>query len=74
MQINTIDPDEKDEDNYPANHREESEEPGYRELDDELDEHDRQMRRYHPGHSDKSYNAGRFLGVDFPYVPGDPDF
>lgn len=31
-----------------------------------------EMKRKHPGHNDDAYSAGRMLGVDFPYVPGDP--
>jgi hypothetical protein len=30
------------------------------------------MKRNHPGHSEEAYRTGRNLGVDFPYVPGDP--
>lgn len=37
-------------------------------VEDSLDE----MKRNHPGYSEESYRAGKFLGVDFPYVPGDP--
>lgn len=32
------------------------------------------MKANHPDHSEESYNAGGFLGCDFPYVPGDPFF
>lgn len=38
------------------------------EEDADIDE----MKRKHPGHSDEAYRTGRNLGVDFPYVPGDP--
>jgi hypothetical protein len=30
------------------------------------------MEERHPGYSKESYNTGKFLGSDFPYVPGDP--
>lgn len=31
-----------------------------------------EIKRNHPGYSEESYRAGDFLGLDFPYVPGDP--
>jgi len=30
------------------------------------------IKKNHPGHSDESCKIGSMLGVDFPYVPGDP--
>jgi hypothetical protein len=42
------------------------------EFDDETE--DERMKRKFPDSTKESRNAGRFLGVDFPYVPGDPDF
>lgn len=30
------------------------------------------MEERHPGYSKEEYQAGKFLGSDFPYVPGDP--
>lgn len=30
------------------------------------------MRNSFPGYSNESINAGMFLGLEFPYVPGDP--
>jgi hypothetical protein len=30
------------------------------------------MKDRHPGYSDEQYNAGIFLGTDFPYIAGDP--
>lgn len=31
-----------------------------------------ELKREYPGYSEGSYRAGNFLGLDFPYVPGDP--
>lgn len=39
---------------------------------DDEEEDLRKMKDKHPGHSEDSYRTGRNLGVDFPYVPGDP--
>jgi hypothetical protein len=36
------------------------------------DEEIEDMKKRHPGHSEEAYRTGRNLGVDFPYVPGDP--
>lgn len=30
------------------------------------------LKQEHPGYPEESYRAGDFLGLDFPYVPGDP--
>lgn len=43
--------------------------------DDDWDEDDddwRTMKKNHPEHTDESCKTGNALGVDFPYVPGDP--
>jgi hypothetical protein len=31
-----------------------------------------ESKQNHPGHSDNAHRTGAFLGVNFPYVPGDP--
>lgn len=31
-----------------------------------------EMRKNHPGYSEEAYKTGETLGVNFPYVPGDP--
>lgn len=49
--------------------------PDDEEDDDHVERHedeDDDMEKRHPGHTKEAYDAGRFLGVDFPYVPGDP--
>lgn len=33
---------------------------------------DKRMREQYPGYSEESYGFSNFLGIDFPYVPGDP--
>lgn len=43
-------------------------------MEDEDFEDDNDMEERHPGYRKENYNAGRFLGLDFPYVAGDPDF
>lgn len=40
--------------------------------EDDYDYLKEKMKSKHPGYSDESYNAGMFLGTDFPYVAGDP--
>lgn len=30
------------------------------------------MKNEYPGYTEESYKAGRFIGLNFPYVPGDP--
>lgn len=40
--------------------------------DDREDDYEDEMDRKYPHYSQESRNAGRFLGLDFPYVPGDP--
>ena len=52
-----------------------------REYAEEMDDeniHDKEegddMKKRFPNSTEGSRNAGRFIGVDFPYVPGDPDF
>lgn len=51
-------PDDEDEDDYPQHSSSEEE-------DDDMEE------RF-PGSTREGRDTGRFLGVDFPYVPGDP--
>jgi len=31
-----------------------------------------ELKRKYPGYRDENYGFGAFLGLDFPYVPGDP--
>lgn len=51
--------------NYdPKDTDEDDDYPYYREEDE--------MDTKYPDYSEESKNAGRFLGLDFPYVPGDP--
>ena len=40
--------------------------------DDDDDETDNDMEIQYPGYSQEAYNAARFIGIDFPYVAGDP--
>jgi hypothetical protein len=42
------------------------------EDDWEEDEDQDEMDTNFPEYSEESKNAGRFLGLDHPYVPGDP--
>lgn len=57
------DPEDEEEEGKPGFHEDEEDEDYYGDDD---------MGKRHSGHSEESYRSGRFLGVDFPYVPGDP--
>lgn len=65
FKIMNIDPKDDDNENEEINSSEEQM------RDDHVDE---EMKQRFPNSSRESRNAGRFLGVDFPYVPGDPGF
>lgn len=54
---------EDDDDDFPRQ---------YDDDDDDYYERKRKMDRDFPGYSDESKRAGLFIGLDFPYVPGDP--
>lgn len=44
----------------------------YLEPEDDWEEDQDEMETNFPEYSEESKNAGKFIGIDHPYVPGDP--